>query len=167
MSLFEKIGRALKKMKSRLIVYAIVIVLGIIVLVAPISMAITDALNTGSSLGDETGFEALWDGLMSYLPDPFGNLSKVFTTEYASNFFTGTFWFVVFALLFIFVGVYKALPKNEFSDIENGSSDWATGGEQYRVLSKKTGIILAEKNYLPVDKRGNVNVLVVRRFWCW
>ena len=54
-----------------------------------------------------------------------------------------------------------------FDDIENGSSDWAENGEQYRVLSKKSGIILAEKNYLPVDKRGNVNVLVVRRFWCW
>ena len=59
------------------------------------------------------------------------------------------------------------MPKNEFTDIENGSSDWCVGGEQYRVLSKKEGIILAEKNYLPVDKRGNVNVLVVRRFWCW
>ena len=69
-------------------------------------------------------------------------------------------------------GVCKALPKHEFSDIENGSSDWAEGGEQYRVLLKKPtekrkGIILAEKNYLPVDKRGNVNVLVVRRLWCW
>ena len=35
------------------------------------------------------------------------------------------------------------------------------------VLSKNKGIVLAEKNYLPLDKRGNVNVLVVRRFWCW
>jgi hypothetical protein len=167
MGFFDRVGRALKKMKSRLIVYALAIVFGIIVLVAPISMAITDGINTGSGLGDEGGFTALWDGLMTYLPDPFGNLTKIFTTEYASNFFTGTFWFIVFAFLFIFVGVYKALPKSEFSDIENGSSDWAAGGEQYRVLNKKKGIILAEKNYLPVDKRGNVNVLVVRRFWCW
>ena len=35
------------------------------------------------------------------------------------------------------------------------------------VLSKKEGIILAENNYLPVDKRGNVNVLVVGRIWIW
>ena len=27
--------------------------------------------------------------------------------------------------------------------------------------------ILAEKNYLPVDKRGKVNVVVVRRIWFW
>ena len=40
-------------------------------------------------------------------------------------------------------------------------------GEQYQILSNKAGIILAEKNFLPVDKRGNVNVLVVGRIWCW
>ena len=32
---------------------------------------------------------------------------------------------------------------------------------------KNKGIILAEKHYLPVDKRGNVNVLVVGRFRFW
>ena len=68
---------------------------------------------------------------------------------------------------FALVGIIKALPKHEFEDIENGSSDWSQNGEQYTVLSKNKGIVLAEKNYLPVDKRGNVNVLVVRRFWCW
>ena len=38
-------------------------------------------------------------------------------------------------------------------------------GEQYSVLSKHKGILLAENHYLPVDKRGNVNVLVVGRIW--
>ena len=33
--------------------------------------------------------------------------------------------------------------------------------------TKTKGIILAENNYLPVDKRGNVNVLVVGRFRFW
>lgn len=56
------------------------------------------------------------------------------------------------------------MPKNEYTDIEHGSSDWAAGGEQYSILSNKKGILLAEKHYLPVDKRGNVNVLVVGRF---
>ena len=58
-------------------------------------------------------------------------------------------------------------PKNEYSDIEHGSSDWSQKGEQYRILSNKKGIILGENNYLPVDKRGNVNVLVVGRIWIW
>ena len=74
--------------------------------------------------------------------------------------------FVVY-IFFILVGLSKAFPKHEYEDIENGSSDWCEGGEQYSVLHKKKGIVLAEKNYLPVDKRGNVNVLVVRRVWCW
>lgn len=60
----------------------------------------------------------------------------------------------------------KINAKNEYSDIEHGSSDWASG-EQYSVLSPKKGILLAEKHYLPVDKRGNINVLVVGRLWFW
>ena len=40
-------------------------------------------------------------------------------------------------------------------------------GEQYQILNNKKGIVLAENNYLPVDKRGNVNVLVVGRFRFW
>ena len=65
------------------------------------------------------------------------------------------------------IGLSKAVPKNEYSDIEHGSSDWSEGGEQYRILSKNKGIILAQKNYLPIGKRGNLNVLVVGRFWFW
>ncbi len=65
------------------------------------------------------------------------------------------------------IGILKARPKHEYTDIEHGSSDWSEGGEQYSILSKNKGIILAQNNYLPVDKRGNVNVLVVGRFWFW
>ena len=53
------------------------------------------------------------------------------------------------------------MPKHRYDDIEHGSSDWSGHGEQYQVLSRRSGIILAENNYLPLDKRGNVNVLVV------
>ena len=65
------------------------------------------------------------------------------------------------------IGTIKNAPKNEYADIEHGSSDWSQKGEQYRILSNKKGIILGENNYLPVDKRGNVNVLVVGRIWIW
>ena len=58
------------------------------------------------------------------------------------------------------------MPKHDYAVIEHGSSVWANGDE-YSVLSKNKGILLAEKHYLPVDKRGNVNVLVVGRFWFW
>lgn len=69
--------------------------------------------------------------------------------------------------IFFFVGMARTAPKHEYSDIEHGSSDWSQRGEQYKILSNKQGIILAEDNYLPVDKRGNVNVLVVGRFRFW
>ena len=59
------------------------------------------------------------------------------------------------------IGIIKSKPKNNYEDIENGSSDWCEGGEQYKILNKNKGIILAEDNYLPLDKLGNVNVLVV------
>lgn len=160
----EKIKRALQKMKSRLIIYALAILVGIFGLVAPISKAVTDA-NIAAKAGKDW-FETFFMKL-GYLTQIGDNITSVFSKTYFHAFWTGTKYFVIFALFFIFIGVYKALPKHEYDEIENGSSDWATGGEQYRVLSKKEGIILAEKNYLPVDKRGNVNVLVVRRFWCW
>ena len=73
--------------------------------------------------------------------------------------------FTIVYVIAMFVGFVKTAPKNEYTDIEQGSSDWSKGGEQYKVLSRNKGIILAENNYLPVDKRGNVNVLVVGRIW--
>ena len=104
---------------------------------------------------------------VKYIASPGDNIKVIFTQKYFMSFIKGAFGFALFSSVFVLVGIMRSLPKNEFTDIENGSSDWAQGGEQYKVLSKKKGIILAEKNYLPVDKRGNVNVLVVRRFWCW
>ena len=76
-------------------------------------------------------------------------------------------WFIGVYFIFVSIGILKAFPKHEFDEIEHGSSDWSENGEQYRILSKNKGIVLAEKNYLPVDKRGNVNVLVVGRFRFW
>ena len=73
---------------------------------------------------------------------------------------------IIFAIFFL-IGVARSAPKNEYTDFEHGSSDWSKNGEQYQILSNKKGIILAEDNYLPVDKRGNVNVLVVGRIRFW
>ena len=67
---------------------------------------------------------------------------------------------IIFAIFFI-VGVARSAPKNEYTDFEHGSSDSDAGKEEYQVLSKNKGILLAQNHYLPVDKRGNVNVLVV------
>ena len=70
----------------------------------------------------------------------------------------------IFSLIFFGIagfGLIRNMPKTKYSGKEHGSSDWCSWGEQYKVLSRSKGIILAENNYLPLDKRGNVNVLVV------
>lgn len=87
--------------------------------------------------------------------------------SYATEFFSLIWKFTLLYAVAMFIGFVKSAPRNEYTDIEQGSSDWAIGGEQYKILSRNKGIILAEDNYLPVDKRGNVNVLVVGRFRFW
>ena len=106
------------------------------------------------------------ENLFSALLDIGGNLSKVFTSDYIGMFWKVNGWVTIVLLFFTVVGFFKVMPKNEYTDIEHGSSDWATG-EQYEVLNKNKGILLAEKHYLPVDKRGNTNVLVVGRIRFW
>ena len=94
-------------------------------------------------------------------------LVKVFSEGHGQTFWKTWQIFSVIYLAFAIIGIIKARPKHEYTDIEHGSSDWSEGGEQYKILSKNKGIILAQDNYLPIDKRGNVNVLVVGRFWFW
>ena len=114
----------------------------------------------------EDFFAVFFTQLFHNIQKPLSCLGECFSL-YFSAFMNTLKWYLFVCSIFGIIGLLKAFPKHEFQDIENGSSDWSENGEQYAVLSKKKGIILAEKNYLPVDKRGNVNVLVVRRFWCW
>ena len=118
----------------------------------------------------DDGMSIFLNTLLVGLKSPFSALKKCFQVEpidYFSSYVSAIGFSFAFFGIFVFVGVMKAMPSHEYEDIENGSSDWCEGGEQYKVLHKKKGIVLAENNYLPVDKRGNVNVLVVRRVWCW
>lgn len=156
-----KIKNAFKKSKKVIIVTIALWILISIVLVSPITVAIVETTENGIFNFGEFIIQAF-----SNIVDIGKNLSKVFKSEYI-----GTFWkvegFSTLVLLFVaIIGFVKAVPKNEYTDIEHGSSDWATG-EEYKILSKKKGILLAEKHYLPVNKRGNVNVLIVGRFWIW
>lgn len=167
MSFFEKLKRAIKKIKGKLIVSAILLVVIIICGIAPFSVSMTIARNQEGVFFD---WQVFFESIAQTLIKPLDSLRICFITEpinYMHSFLYATKWFVGFFGLFVFVGICKAFPKHEYQDIENGSSDWSENGEQYKVLSKNKGIVLAEKNYLPVDKRGNVNVLVVRRVWCW
>ena len=157
----ERIKRGFKKVKTKLIIAVILWIILSIVFVAPTAISIKDATANGV-----LDWQVLFESLGKNIVNPFGSLGTAFGVNYI-----GSFWDVLWKFTLIYIvamtfGIIKAIPKTEYGDIEHGSSDWSQG-EEYRVLSKNKGIILAEKEYLPVDKRGNVNVLVVGRFWFW
>ena len=157
-----KVEGAFKKVSKKISLFAILWIIITIVFVSPIAYSIAVAKSPKGF--DLTVFvEKLGTSIM----DPFGTLGKVFSIGAASEFFSVLFIITVIFLIAFIIGLFKAAPKNEYSDIEHGSSDWSQGGEQYRVLSKNKGILLAENHYLPIDKIGNVNVLVVGRIRFW
>ena len=131
-----------------------------IVLIAPGSIGVVNSTENGIF-----HFSDFFENVLSNSID--SSWEKVFLPEYIGTFLKGELYLIGALIFFAIIGFLKSAPKHEYSDIEHGSSDWAAGGEQYKILSPKKGILLAEKNYLPVDKRGNVNVLVVGRFRFW
>ena len=147
-----KIEKALKRSKMPFIVMVSIWIILTVLLVAPIVVSVVESTNANEFFGV----------LFTKAANVGDNLSKILKKDYIATFWKAEGYLAIAMLLLFVVGVIKSMPKNEYTDIEHGSSDWASG-EQYSVLSKKKGILLAEKHYLPVDKRGNVNVLVVGR----
>ena len=156
-----KVEKVLKDSKKYIIVFLILWLVIDIVLIAPIAVSIASATN-----GGKVSMEIFFDNFFKELTS-FTSIFRVFNSATIAIFGKATLWMTLIVGICIMIGMIKSKPKNEFTDIEHGSSDWSEGGEQYRILSRKSGIILAENNYLPVDKRGNVNVLVVGRFRFW
>ena len=172
MSFFDKLKSAYRKIKGKLIVFGILIIAIVIWLVMPFCVAKINAdMAAGHTFLQNMNSDTWWSTFITEmgagLTAPWTKIAPCFTENYIGTFLQAMKWTLIFSGFAALIGIAKAFPKHEYQDIENGSSDWCEGGEQYRVLSKKNGIVLAEQNYLPTDKRGNVNVLVVRRFWCW
>jgi len=164
MNFKEKMRGAFYKIKTRLIVGAILMILFIFFAICPLAVALHDAVtveNDDDMINSSYNSEIVFKDLASFFDNPGKQIGMCFTKDYFPAFSRGARIVIAIYLVFAGVGFFKAIPKHEFDDIEHGSSKWSEGGEQYAILSKKKGIILAEKNYLPVDKRGNVNVLVV------
>ena len=157
-----KIKNALKKSKKVFIMVLILWVVLSIVFIAPIAVSSVEAKIEGE-FSQDMFFNNLWDNFSNIK----GNLGKIFRASYIGTYAKGELYLICGLLIATVVGILKSLPKNEYTDVEHGSSDWAAGGEQYKILSPKKGILLAEKNYLPLDKRGNTNVLIVGRFRIW
>lgn len=157
-----KMDKVAKNFRKNLILFIIVWFVLTILFVAPMSIAIKQSTGVNGNFSFPIFIETIIPAISS-----FSSITKVFASNYIGTFFSTLIFFTALFAIVIIIGLSKAVPKNEYSDIEHGSSDWSEGGEQYRILSKNKGIILAQKNYLPIEKRGNLNVLVVGRFWFW
>jgi len=157
-----KIKGAVRRNRGNLIIFLILWLFIAICFVAPISHA-WHMSNQGTAFDMGIFIREF----SANITTPHVTMGKIFSEGASSGYFKLLGATTLIFGIFFVVGMAKTAPKNEYSDIEHGSSDWSQRGEQYRILSNKKGIILAEDNYLPVDKRGNVNVLVVGRFWFW
>ena len=157
-----KIEGAIRRNRKNFIIYIILWICIIIFLIPPFVYS-SYAARTQGSFDLNYFLKVLPDSIIS----PFATLGNIISFGIIGNYFNALFWVTIVYTIFFIIGFVKSAPKNEYTDIEHGSSDWSQRGEQYRILSNKKGIILAEDNYLPVEKRGNVNVLVVGRIRFW
>ncbi len=150
----------MEKFKKQIWIYLVVWIVIAILLVVPISYTITNAHLEG----------VRWVEAMSlHFGENFAKfpIAQIFGSKYVNDFVKAMEYYTLAYFALVVIAICKTLPKTDFQDIEHGSSDWCRPGEQYKVLNKKEGLILATDNYLPVDKPGNVNVLIVGRIWCW
>ena len=148
-----KVEGAIRKNKKYFILFGILWLFIAIVLIVPITVAYNTALQ-------QDGVAAI-TSFVETMKNPFAGLATIASNNLMLIYLKNLGLFSIIFAIFFIVGVARSAPKNEYTDFEHGSSDWSKNGEQYTVLNNKKGIILAENNYLPVDKRGNVNVLVV------
>ena len=154
-----KIAGAIKKNRKNFIIFILLWLFIAIVLLAPFAHSTYIAKQSGTM-----DLSLFLETFGTSIVQPFSALGSVFSEGASGTYISTLIVVTIFYAIFFFIGFAKSAPKNEYTDIEHGSSDWSEHGEQYKVLDKNKGIILAENNYLPVNKPGNVNVLVVGRF---
>ena len=148
-----KVEGALRRNKKYFIIFAILWLFIAIVLIVPTTLG----YNTAIKQSGTEGISVFVEGIQN----PFKGFGDIISKGLMGSYLKTLGGFTIIFAIFFIIGVARSAPKNEYTDFEHGSSDWSKNGEQYQVLSNKKGIILAEGNYLPVDKRGNINVLVV------
>ena len=162
MSKIDKFKASVKQGKKFLIVIAAIWIVMSILLLAPIAVAWATA-SSGPS-------DFLTNFVEYFIKEvtSFTSFFRMFTNAEAIGiFFKCLIPYTIAIIFFTIKGYWKTKPNGKYHDIEHGSSDWSEKGEQYKILSQDKGIILAKDNYLPVDKRGNINTLIVGRFRFW
>lgn len=135
----------MEKFKKNMLIYIVVWLIVAILLVAPITYTITQARLEGIT----------WlQGITLHIIDNIFKfpITVIFENTYIHDFIEGMKYYSIIYLVIVITAIYKTLPKSSYDKIEHGSSDWCQPGEQYKILSKKNGLILAKDNYLPIDK---------------
>lgn len=150
-----------EKKKKTVLIYIILWILLTIILVLPLSVGAVNASKDGI-INTDSFFSTAIDNICNI-----STRVQAFNSKYIQNTKKALEYYTFFYAVIMLILILKFKDNGNYHDIEHGSSDWCEGGEQYKVLSRNSGIILAEKNYLPVDKQGNVNVLIVGRIWSW
>jgi len=155
-----KIKELLKELKKNFIIFGIIWAVLTILFIVPFSYGIIKGMETGSF-----NISQFSSGFMGFYGNFFGCFKEVFTGENVDTFTSVLSKFSIAYVILVIILLLR-MDKHGYEGIEHGSGDWA-GGERFSVLSPNKGILLAEKTYLPTDKRGNVNILVVGRLWFW
>lgn len=152
--IFEIFTRLKKVMIPLLIVWLIVV----IYLIPAFNISVNSTHYIDPNTEYESPFMANLDYALKHPIDSIAkNMGDIMYPKYM-------FKVQVFTLIYIIGAIYiaaKGKTKSEYDRAEYGSARWARDGEEYRILSKKGGILLSQKHFLPVDKPGNINVLVI------
>lgn len=107
--------------------------------------------------------DILTDMFQGNIKDVLGNISVIgkYFDEYVYNLKPFS---IAYGVAFLIILICKKSEK-EYEGVEHGSAEWATGGEEYSVLSKSEGFILAKDHFLPVipkppsGKNGNILII--------
>ena len=148
-------GESFKILKKTIIPITILFLVLCIIILPAFAVAIAYG-NFKIIQNSEVSISIFMDNLKYSLTNPFWSIGEVFRLSQVMDAYINIYYVPI--LYFMFKPKKK---KPEWEKKEHGSAEWAKKGEQYKVLSKKEGILLAKDNYLPVDKRGNINVLVI------
>ena len=98
---------------------------------------------------------------------PWKFIYELVVSSVARGAFLNAFGFIaIFSLIICLAFEIKNYwLKGEYEGVEHGSSGWADG-DQYEILNKTTGIIIAKDHYLTTDNRFiNKNVLIINFFY--
>ena len=130
-----KISGAIRRTRKYYIIFAILWVFISIVLVMPLTIGFHEAQIQHNI---SKGFEVIIDSIQ-HLGKSFGILSS---QKIWGDYLKNVGLFTIFYAILMTIGLIRSAPKNEYTDMEHGSSDWSRNGEQYTILNNKKGIML-------------------------